>query len=106
MRRRIAGARILADNNAVNTQRSRLERTILMPNSFGSLASLTVGDRQYSIHRLRAMEDHVPAARSLPFSLKVLLENLLRTEDGKAVRPEEIEALARWDAAEEPSREI
>src|SRR6516165_4171871 len=77
-----------------------------MPNSFGSLASLTVGDRQYSIHRLPAVEDQIPSAKSLPFSLKVLLENLLRTEDGKAVRREEIDALARWDAHAEPSREI
>src|SRR5262245_58944290 len=77
-----------------------------MPNTFGSLASLTAGDRQFSIHRLRAVEDQIPTSKSLPFSLKVLLENLLRTEDGKAVRPAEIEALARWDAKAEPSREI
>jgi aconitate hydratase len=77
-----------------------------MPNSFASQASLTVGDRSYTIFRLAAVEARFPQAGRLPFSLRVLLENLLRTEDGVAVRPEAIEALANWDPKAEPDREI
>src|SRR3954451_11887497 len=77
-----------------------------MPNSFGSQSNLRVGERTFTIHRLAAVESKFPQARRLPFSLKVLLENLLRTEDGVAVRPAEIEALATWDPAAEPDREI
>ena len=53
-----------------------------MANSFGSRAILTVGDRSYTIHRLDAVYKKLPDAARLPFSLKILLENLLRTEDG------------------------
>ncbi|MDR0342640.1 MAG: aconitate hydratase AcnA, partial [Nocardiopsaceae bacterium] len=71
-------------------------------NSFGSRATLTAGDSRYEIHRL----DVLAAAGSLPFSLKILLENLLRTEDGRNVRPEHVTALAEWDPAAEPATEI
>jgi aconitate hydratase len=77
-----------------------------MPNTFGSRATLRVGDCDFTIFRLGAVEKATPAAARLPYSLKVLLENLLRTEDGQAVRAEDIEALARWQAHAEPSREI
>jgi aconitate hydratase len=77
-----------------------------MANSFGSRGNLTVGDRTYTIHRLGAVEKAFPEAARLPYSLKVLLENLLRTEDGRAVRAEDVESLARWDPRAEPSREI
>jgi aconitate hydratase len=77
-----------------------------MANSFGSQAELQIGDRSYAIHRLDAVERRIPAAKRLPFSLKILLENLLRTEDGQTVRRQDIEALASWQAKEEPSREI
>jgi aconitate hydratase len=77
-----------------------------MANSFGSQAELRVGDRKYIIYRLDAVERALPAAARLPFSLKILLENLLRTEDGQAVRAPDIEALASWQATSEPSREI
>ena len=70
-------------------------------NSFGSRAMLAVGDRSYEIHRLDAL-----AAGDLPFSLKVLLENLLRTEDGANVTAGHVRALAGWDPAAEPSTEI
>jgi aconitate hydratase len=70
-------------------------------NSFGARSDVRVGDRTYEIHRLDALD-----VERLPFSLKVLLENLLRTEDGVAVRAEDIRALAAWDPDEEPSREI
>jgi aconitate hydratase len=71
-------------------------------NSFGSRGTLRVGDTSYEIHRL----DAVDGSGDLPFSLKVLLENLLRTEDGMNVTPEQVTALASWDAAAQPSTEI
>jgi aconitate hydratase len=71
-------------------------------NSFGSRATLQVGDAAYEIYRL----DAVPGADSLPFSLKILLENLLRTEDGHNVTREHVTTLAEWDAAAQPSTEI
>jgi len=74
-------------------------------NSFDARGSLQVGERAYEIYRLDALQSRFDVAR-LPFSLKVLLENLLRNEDGEAIRAEDIEALARWDAREQPSREI
>src|SRR5437868_9320226 len=77
-----------------------------MANSFGSQATLTVGDHSYTIHRLDAVTKQIPRAARLPFSLKILLENLLRTEDGLAVRPDDIEALANWDPKARPEREI
>src|SRR5512132_357394 len=74
-------------------------------NSFGARDTLRVGDRELEIHRLDALQAKYDVAR-LPFSLKVLLENVLRNEDGVAVRAEDVEALATWDAAAEPSKEI
>src|SRR5947199_8987086 len=73
-------------------------------NSFGSQGQLDVGDRRVTIHRLDALEAEFQVSR-LPFSLKVLLENLLRHEDGVTVRRDDIEALARWDGGLE-DREI
>src|SRR5579859_5522381 len=78
----------------------------IMSNSFGSEGTLNVGEKTYLIHRLSAVEKAIPSAGRLPFSLKILLENLLRTENGQTVRAGDIEALARWDAKAEPSREI
>ena len=63
-------------------------------NSFGSQGLLSVGNREYTIYRLSAVESVLPRVRSLPFALKVLLENLLRNENGLAVRRPDIEALA------------
>ncbi|MGH2884688.1 MAG: aconitase family protein, partial [Solirubrobacteraceae bacterium] len=77
----------------------------MIPNSFDAKATLTVGDRSYEIFRLDALQAKYDIAR-LPFSLKVLLENLLRNEDGESIRAQDIEALARWDAGAEPSTEI
>src|SRR5438067_530183 len=77
-----------------------------MSNSFGSKAVLNVGDRRYTIHRLDAILKQFPQAARLPFSLKVLLENLLRTENGLSVRPEDITALVQWDPKVEPAKEI
>ncbi|MGE5765003.1 MAG: aconitate hydratase, partial [Mycobacterium leprae] len=71
-------------------------------NSFGAEGRLAVGDSTYSIFRLHA----VPGADRLPFSLKVLLENLLRTEDGANITADHVRAFAAWDPAAEPSTEI
>ena len=68
-------------------------------NSFGSRATLHVGDRAYEVYRLDALEKAGLAVGRLPFALKILLENLLRFEDGLVVRHEDVEALARWTAA-------
>jgi aconitate hydratase len=74
-------------------------------NSFDAKAKLTVGERSYDIFRLEALQPKYDIAR-LPFSLKILLENLLRNEDGESIRAEDVEALASWDAKAEPSKEI
>ncbi|HZD02186.1 MAG TPA: aconitate hydratase [Actinomycetes bacterium] len=74
-------------------------------NSFGARASLSVGERSYEIFRLDALAPVAEAAR-LPFSLKILLENLLRNEDGSAVRAADVEALARFDPGAGQAREI
>jgi aconitate hydratase len=75
------------------------------PNSFDARGSLKVGDRELEIFRLEALQSKFDVAR-LPFSLKVLLENLLRTEGNGSVDAEDIEALATWDAKADPSKEI
>src|SRR3954452_17559363 len=74
-------------------------------NSFDARDTLRVGDRELEIFRLDALQSSFDVAR-LPFSLKVLLENLLRTEGNGSVDREDIEKLARWDAKAEPSEEI
>src|SRR3954465_3884819 len=74
-------------------------------NSFDARAKLRAGDKEHEIFRLDALQSSYDVAR-LPFSLKVLLENLLRTEGNGAAPPEDIEALATWDAKAEPSKEI
>ncbi|MCL1800879.1 MAG: aconitate hydratase AcnA, partial [Promicromonosporaceae bacterium] len=71
-------------------------------NSFGALGQLDVGVRQYQIYRLAAL----PGLSRLPYSLKVLAENLLRNDDGVNVTAEQITALADWDPWAEPSREV
>jgi aconitate hydratase len=75
------------------------------PNSFDARGSLKVGDRELEIFRLDALQSKFDVAR-LPFSLKILLENLLRTEGNGSVEAKDIEALATWDAKADPSKEI
>ena len=75
-------------------------------NTFHSRATLTSGGRSYTYFRLPALENQGFRLSRLPFSLRILLENLLRREDGVNVTADEIAFLARWDAAAEPSREI
>src|SRR6202162_5895022 len=74
-------------------------------NSFGAKDTLEVGGRRHEIFRLDALQRRFDVAR-LPFSLKVLLENLLRTEGNGSVTAADVEALASWDAKAQPSKEI
>lgn len=71
-------------------------------NSFDARSTLQVGDESYEIFRL----DKVEGAARLPYSLKVLLENLLRTEDGANITADHIRALGGWDSQAQPSQEI
>jgi aconitate hydratase len=73
--------------------------------SFGAQATLRVGGREFEIHRLDALQQRFDVAR-LPYSLKVLLENSLRLEDGTSVTSDDVEAIASWDAKATPSIEI
>jgi aconitate hydratase len=75
-------------------------------NTFASKATLTSGKSSYAIYRLPALTARGFNLSRLPFSLKILLENLLRREDGVTVTAGDIEFLAKWDAKAEPSREI
>ena len=74
--------------------------------SFGAKGTLKVNDESYEIYRLSAVSGDGLDVASLPFSLKVLLENLLRTEDGADITAADIAALAGWNADAEPDREI
>ncbi|MBV8675252.1 MAG: aconitate hydratase AcnA [Acidobacteriaceae bacterium] len=75
-------------------------------NSFDSKSTLKSGDRNYEIYRLSALEKKGIALTRLPFSLRILLENLLRHEDGRSVTADDIEFVAKWHPKAEPSREI
>mgnify|MGYP000877312361 CR=1 FL=1 len=76
-----------------------------MKNSFDARADLKLGDKTYEIFSCERLAGSYPI-ESLPFAHKILLENLLRFEDGVDVTRDDIEALARWDARAEPSQEI
>src|SRR5436853_7040857 len=77
------------------------------PNSFGSRSTLDVAGRQYTIFRLDSLSKLAGGnAQHLPFSLKILLENLLRNEDGKFVKAEDIRTLAGWDVKGSLEKEI
>jgi aconitate hydratase len=75
------------------------------PDSFGARSTLEAGGEKYEIFRLDALQSKYDVAR-LPYSLKILLENLLRFEDGETVTAEDVENVARWVARDEPSKEI
>src|SRR3954470_23016580 len=74
-------------------------------NSFDARSTLAAGGVEYEIYRLDALQDKFDVAR-LPYSIKVLLENVLRLEDGESVTGDDAEAIAKWDANAEPSVEI
>ena len=73
-----------------------------MTNSYGSRGTLAVGSKNYDIYRLHALDKAGTSTERLPFSLRILLENLLRTEDGRVVKAYDIAALTEWDAKAEP----
>ncbi|HXA04139.1 MAG TPA: aconitase family protein, partial [Bryobacteraceae bacterium] len=75
-------------------------------NSFGARATFKVGNKEYELYRLDALDKQGVSTRHLPFSLRILLENLLRTEDGRNVTKEEIRALAAWNRNSKPEKEI
>ncbi|MCC6710674.1 MAG: aconitate hydratase AcnA [Gammaproteobacteria bacterium] len=76
-----------------------------MNNSFDARTELKVGDKKYEIYSCARLAGKYPVDK-LPFAQKILLENLLRTEDGVNVTREDIEALAKWDAKATPDKEI
>src|SRR6202008_2187922 len=75
-------------------------------NSFNSRSTLKVGDKEYEIYRLDALDKQDISTKHLPYSLRILLENLLRTEDGRNVKKEDIRALAGWNRKSKPEKEI
>src|SRR3972149_4814069 len=84
------------------------EEYSMPPNdSFKTRSTLTAGGTTYAFFSLRKLEQAFPGGLNrLPVSLRILLENLLRQEDGRVVRREDIEALVRWDAQATPDKEI
>ncbi|MGW6939438.1 aconitate hydratase AcnA [Streptomyces xanthophaeus] len=79
-----------------------MKETVVSANSFDARSTLQVGDESYEIFRL----DKVEGSARLPYSLKVLLENLLRTEDGANITADHIRSLGNWDSQAQPSEEI
>ncbi|MEL6339878.1 MAG: aconitate hydratase, partial [Myxococcota bacterium] len=77
-----------------------------MADSFSTRDTLRVGDQSLSFYNLSKLAESHPGVKRLPFSLRVLAENLLRHEDGRVVTREDIEAIANWDAKAKPSQEI
>ncbi|MGZ4811442.1 MAG: aconitate hydratase AcnA, partial [Terriglobales bacterium] len=77
-----------------------------MKNSFGSRSTLRVGNKEYDIFGIGALDKQGISTAHLPYSLRILLENLLRTEDGKSVKADDIRSLAAWDAKAAPTTEI
>ena len=75
-------------------------------NSFGSRSTLRVSGHDYEIYRIDALDKQGISTTHLPFSLRILLENLLRTEDGRSVTKEDIRALAAWNSKSKPDKEI
>jgi aconitate hydratase len=75
-------------------------------NSFQARATLTVGNHDYEIYRLDALDKQGISTRHLPYALRILLENLLRTEDGRNVEADDIRALAAWNSKSKPDKEI
>src|SRR6201997_171361 len=75
-------------------------------NSFNSRSVLKVLGREYSIYRLDALDKKGISTKHLPYSLRILLENLLRTEDGRNVKKEDVRSLAKWNTNSKPDKEI
>src|SRR3990170_368278 len=91
-------------NTYVTVDASKEMNALASKDSFGAKSTLDVDGKSYEIFRLDAVKGEGLDVASLPFSLKVLLENLLRTEDGADITADDIKALAGWDADAEPSK--
>jgi len=85
---------------------SIMRKAIMSLNSFNSRSTLKVGDKEYEIYRLDALDQQGISTKHLPFSLRILLENLLRTEDGRNVKKEDIRSMASWNKNSKPDKEI
>jgi aconitate hydratase len=83
-----------------------LRKALMSLNSFGARATFKVGNREYELYRIDALDKQGISTKHLPFSLRILLENLLRTEDGRNVTKEEVRALAAWNKNSKPEKEI
>jgi aconitate hydratase len=75
-------------------------------NSFNSRSTLKVGNKEYEIYRLDALDQQGISTKHLPYSLRILLENLLRTEDGRNVKKEDVRSMAAWNKNSKPDKEI
>src|ERR1700727_2174278 len=75
-------------------------------NSFNARSVLKVGNKEYEIYRLDVLDQQGISTQHLPYSLRILLENLLRTEDGRNVKKEDVRALAAWNKNSKPDKEI
>jgi aconitate hydratase len=75
-------------------------------NTFNARSTIKVGGKEYEIYRLDALDKQDISTKHLPYSLRILLENLLRTEDGRNVKKEDIRALAAWNSQSKPEKEI
>src|SRR5271156_5330181 len=83
-----------------------VRKAIMSLNSFHSRSTLKVGNKEYEIYRLDALDQQGISTKHLPFSLRILLENLLRTEDGRNVTRQEVRALANWNGKSKREKEI
>src|SRR5690349_25142890 len=90
---------------AVETTRLQEMTAVASQDSFGAKSTLDVDGKSYEIFRLDAVTGDGLDVDSLPFSLKVLLENLLRTEDGADITADDIKALAGWDESAQPDKD-
>ena len=93
----------ITNTTSVNATKTAANAT---SNSFEARANLTSGGKSYTIYRLDSLASKGIELTRLPFSLRILLENLLRREDGMTVTADDIQFLARWQPLAEPSREI
>ncbi|MEO0811359.1 MAG: hypothetical protein AAFY60_00755, partial [Myxococcota bacterium] len=75
-----------------------------MADSFGTKDTLEAGGKTLTFYNLKKLAENHPSVTSLPFSLRVLAENLLRHEDGRVVSKEDIEAIANWDPKAKPTQ--
>jgi aconitate hydratase A / 2-methylisocitrate dehydratase len=104
------GRKTLLERSVVRLNRSKLLESRGMqrlghPDSFGARSRLAVGDREVEVFRLAALQERFDVLR-LPYTLRILLENVLRNEDGSTVTAADVEAVAGWAAAAEPSQAI